>query len=97
MSNEFKITNYSFVKEKTLISPENDLYKYQRINEVLNKYKPLKYAKVIINVVEIGKLRFLKNGTSFRDYIIINKVKSITMTLVEDDPIIDKKYSNYKS
>ena len=86
IKNEFKI-NYCTLKEKTFFSQRMMLINVKQLTKLSTNWKPLQNVNVIINVLKVGELTFSPNETSLKEYIVIDGVMVIKITLFGDDPI----------
>ena len=76
-TNEFKLTNFSTFKPKSLVfSKEANFYQFNSLDEVTNEFQLIDLVNVIVRIFHTGDIKTTNNNLTLKEYIATNDGKS---------------------
>ena len=93
---EFKLTNNSTVKPKTVAFPKNEDYEYCDIDTIINEIELLRCVNIIVKVIHIEDVQSSRNLMLQKYLVTVDGENTIPLTMFEDLTQVLKKNTTYK-
>ena len=66
---EFKLTNFSTIKPKTLIFSKEANYQFNSLDEIINEFQFMELVNVMVRIVHAGDIKTTNNNLTLKEYI----------------------------
>ena len=68
-TNEFKLTNFSTIKPKTLVFSKEANYQFNSLDEIINEFQLMELVNVMVRIVHAGDIKTTNNNLTLKEYI----------------------------
>ena len=65
---EFKLTNFSTIKPKTLIFSKESNYQFNSLDEIINEFQFMELVNVMVRIVHAGDIKTTNNNLTLKEY-----------------------------
>ena len=72
-TNEFKLTNFSTIKPKTLVFSKKAIYQFNALNESINEFEFMELVNVMVRIFHAKDLKMTNNNLTLKENIAIDE------------------------
>ena len=68
-TNEFKLTDFSTIKSKTLLFSKEANYQFDSLDKIIKEFQLMELVNVMVRIVHAGKVKSTNNNLTLKEYI----------------------------
>ena len=72
-TNEFKLTNFSTIKPKTLVFSKDVIYKFNALDKTINEFQLWELVNIMVRIVHAEDIKTTNNNLTLKECIVIDE------------------------